>query len=76
MRNLILFLLLPITCSAQNFVKDHYIKREAYIPMRDGVRLYTAIYIPKNEQGGPYPFLMERTPYSAGPYGDSIYRGS
>ncbi|MBN9379959.1 MAG: CocE/NonD family hydrolase [Chitinophagaceae bacterium] len=44
--------------------------------MRDGVRLYTAIYVPKNEQGGPYPFLMERTPYSAGPYGDSIYRGS
>jgi len=76
MRNLILFFLLPIACSAQNFVKDNYAKREAYIPMRDGVRLYTAIYIPKNEQGGPYPILMERTPYSAGPYGDSLYKGS
>jgi len=76
MRNLILFLLLPLAGSAQNFVKDNYIKREAYIPMRDGVRLYTAIYIPRNEQGGPYPFLMERTPYSAGPYGDSMYKGS
>jgi len=76
MRNLILFLLLPLAGSAQNYVKDNYIKREAYIPMRDGVRLYTAIYIPRNEPGGPYPFLMERTPYSAGPYGDSVYKGS
>jgi len=75
MRNLILFLLFPLVGGAQNFVKDHYIKREAYIPMRDGVKLYTAIYIPKDEAGGPYPFLMERTPYSAGPYGDSVYKG-
>lgn len=38
------------------------------IPMRDGIRLYTAIYAPK-DTSKPYPFLMERTPYSAGPYG-------
>src|SRR5882724_13146083 len=75
MRNLILLFLLPLAGNAQNFVKDNYTKREAYIPMRDGVRLYTAIYIPKDETHS-YPFLMERTPYSAGAYGDSIFRGS
>ena len=77
MRHLILcLLLLPVCGFAQNFiVKDHYTKQEAYIPMRDGVKLYTAIYIPKDDKGGPYPFLMERSPYSSGPYGDSNYRG-
>src|SRR6202012_1408605 len=57
------------------FVKQHYDKQEGYIPMRDGKRLYTVIYTPK-DHSHPYPFLMERTPYSAGPYGDSNYRGS
>ena len=78
MRNLIYLILLlagSLTGNAQNFVKDNYTKREVYIPMRDGVRLFTSIYIPKDQANGPYPFLMERTPYSAGPYGDSIYRG-
>ena len=78
MRNLIYLILLlagSLTGNAQNFVKDNYTKREVYIPMRDGVRLFTSIYIPKDQAHGPYPFLMERTPYSAGPYGDSIYRG-
>ncbi len=58
-----------------NFVKENYDKQEVYIPMRDGKRLYTVIYSPK-DHGHPYPFLMERTPYSAGPYGDSNYRRS
>ena len=68
---------LPLWCEAQtgNFVKDNYSKQEVYIPMRDGKRLYTVIYSPRDESH-PYPFLMERTPYSAGPYGDSVYRGS
>lgn len=72
---LILATCLPLLgCAQANFVKDNYRKQEAYIPMRDGKKLYTAIYIPKDESH-PYPFLMERTPYSAGPYGDSAYRG-
>jgi putative CocE/NonD family hydrolase len=58
-----------------SFVKDNFTKREVYISMRDGKRLYTVIYIPK-DASRPYPFLMERTPYSAGPYGDSVYRSS
>jgi putative CocE/NonD family hydrolase len=43
------------------------------IPMRDGVKLFTAIYIPKNTTG-KYPVLMVRTPYSCNPYGEDKYR--
>lgn len=52
---------------------DHYTKYEYMIPMRDGVSLYTAVYVPKDIKG-KHPILMERTPYSAGPYGAEIYR--
>src|ERR1043166_418125 len=37
-------------------------KTEVMIPMRDGVRLHTLVYAPKNA-GGKLPFLMERSPY-------------
>ncbi len=36
--------------------------------MRDGVKLYTAVYVPKDTTQ-TYPFMMKRTPYSCGPYG-------
>jgi uncharacterized protein len=55
-----------------NAVKDNYTKIERMIPMRDGARLFTAIYIPKNTTG-KYPFLIQRTPYSCRPYGESNY---
>lgn len=51
----------------------NYEKREFMIPMRDGVKLFTAVYIPK-QRPGPGPILLERTPYSAGPYGLTRYR--
>ncbi len=57
---------------AKNFVKENYTKKDTTIKMRDGVNLYTVIYIPK-DAGQKYPILMERTPYSAGPYGDTSY---
>ncbi|MDD8027484.1 MAG: CocE/NonD family hydrolase [Acidobacteriota bacterium] len=41
-----------------------FVLTEAMIPMRDGVKLYTAIWAPGNASG-PWPFLMDRTPYSA-----------
>ena len=50
------------------FIKRNYTKREAMIPMRDGVKLYTLIYEPK-DRSAKYPILMQRTPYSVGPYG-------
>jgi hypothetical protein len=61
----------------EDFVRAHYTKYEFRIPMRDGVRLFTAVYVPKAsafpEDSGPYPFLMERTPYSVAPYGEDHY---
>ena len=46
----------------------HYTKYELKIPMRDGVRLFAAVYVPK-DSSQPYPMIMTRTPYSVGPYG-------
>lgn len=50
-------------------VRDSYTKIEAMIPMRDGVKLYTAIYVPK-DNAKKWPILMQRTPYGSGPYGE------
>ena len=46
-------------------LRSSYTKYEFRIPMRDGVRLFTTVYVPK-DTGKAYPFLVERTPYSAG----------
>ena len=46
-------------------LREHYTKYEFRIPMRDGVRLYTVVYVPKDASKS-YPFLVQRTPYSAG----------
>jgi hypothetical protein len=54
-------------------VKAHYTKYEYRIPMRDGVHLFTSIYVPKDASRS-YPFLIERTPYSVAPYGVDKYR--
>jgi putative CocE/NonD family hydrolase len=48
-------------------LREHYTKYEYRIPMRDGVQLFTVVYVPK-DSGKTYPFLIERTPYSAGVY--------
>ena len=51
-----------------DWVRQHYQKREVMIPMRDGVRLFTAIYEPKDKSKG-HPVLMYRTCYGCPPYG-------
>ncbi|MBO0799945.1 MAG: CocE/NonD family hydrolase, partial [Blastocatellia bacterium] len=56
-------------------VKSHYNKVEQMIPMRDGVRLFTVIYSPK-DSSQKYPIMLNRTPYSAGPYGNDAYKPS
>src|SRR5271169_6865310 len=61
------------TPPAEDYVRAHYTKYEYRIPMRDGKHLFTAVYVPKDGTGGPYPFLMDRTPYSVGPYGEDQY---
>lgn len=50
------------------WLRRHYVKQEVYIPMRDGVRLYTAIYTPVDTVHR-HPILLMRTPYSCAPYG-------
>jgi putative CocE/NonD family hydrolase len=56
-------------------VREKYTKHEAMVPMRDGVRLFTSIYVPK-ERKERFPFLMNRTPYTVAPYGIGNYRQS
>jgi putative CocE/NonD family hydrolase len=76
-----LMLALLASVSAQNKaddsrefdVKEHYTKYEYRIPMRDGVHLFTVVYVPK-DSSQRYPFLLNRTPYNIGPYGVDNYR--
>src|SRR5436309_106315 len=74
-----LFLLLLLTFSAgaqyaqdSAWIKDHYYKIEKYIPMRDGVKLFTSIYLPKDSTE-KHPILLTRTPYSCAPYGEANF---
>jgi len=52
-----------------NWIKENYVKKEYTIAMRDGVKLFTAVYMPKDNKE-KHPFLMTRTPYSCAPYGE------
>lgn len=67
------------TLNAQNnfaadsaFLRTNYTKRELMISMRDGVKLFTSIYAPK-DQSKTYPILLRRTPYSCAPYGEDKF---
>lgn len=74
----LLFALLSIAARSQTntldsaWVRENYTKLERMIPMRDGQKLYTAIYLPK-DQSEKHPILMRRTPYSAAPYGEASF---
>ncbi|HEX5888337.1 MAG TPA: CocE/NonD family hydrolase, partial [Pyrinomonadaceae bacterium] len=63
----------PTARTDQVDVKAFYNKTEQLIPMRDGVKLFTAIYTPK-DQSQKYPIMLNRTPYSVNPYGPNAYR--
>ena len=70
------FIIIFITSNAQDadstWTRENYSKKEVYISMRDGVKLFTSVYIPKsiNEK---HPILLSRTPYSCEPYGEENY---
>ncbi|MDT3402701.1 CocE/NonD family hydrolase [Mucilaginibacter terrae] len=57
------------------YVKTNYTKYEYQIPMRDGKKLFTSVYVPK-DQSKKYPFMMDRTCYSVAPYGPDAYKPS
>ncbi len=54
------------------WLAEHYTKYEHRIPMRDGVRLFTRVYVPKDDSQA-WPILLTRTPYSLKPYGSDNY---
>lgn len=56
-----------------SWIRNNYTKKELMVPMRDGVKLFTAIYIPK-DNSEPHPILLNRTPYSCSPYGENEFR--
>ena len=74
---LLIINVLAFSSIAQNFAKDsayirdNYTKKEVTITMRDGVKLFTSIYTPKDKTK-KYPILMTRTPYTVSPYGDKF----
>ncbi|MEO6313893.1 MAG: CocE/NonD family hydrolase [Chitinophagaceae bacterium] len=71
------FLLLATQLHAQYaqdsaWIKEHYYKIERLIPMRDGVKLFTSVYMPKDTSQN-HPILLTRTPYSCAPYGEQHF---
>lgn len=70
-----LSLLVVVAISAfgqKNYIKSHYTKYEHRIAMRDGKKLFTSVYVPK-DTSKTYPILITRTPYSIAPYGADQY---
>jgi uncharacterized protein len=72
----VLSIFFSFALAAQNndsaWVKDNYYKVEKMIPMRDGAKLFTAFYIPK-DSSEKHPILFNRTPYSCSPYGEDKF---
>lgn len=88
MKKLLLILaLLPFLCRSQSptspytytlsqdsaYVRNNYTKSEYMVQMRDGVKLFTQVYAPK-DNATKHPILIQRTPYSCLPYGDDKFK--
>jgi len=54
------------------YIREHYAKYDYDVPMRDGTRLFTSVYVPTNSDA-PQPIMLIRTPYSIAPYGEDEY---
>ncbi|CAN5682732.1 CocE/NonD family hydrolase [soil metagenome] len=63
---------LPDDASVVRAIREHYTKFEYRIAMRDGVKLFTTAYVPK-DVSRTYPIMLMRTPYSVAPYGVDNY---
>ena len=72
-----LLLFVSLSVFSQTSSKENYDKKEVYIPMRDGTKLFTAIYTPKDiSKDKKYPMIMQRTCYSIAPYGEENFKKS
>jgi uncharacterized protein len=75
----LLLILSVLNTRAQNtnpdsaWFRDKYYKIEKAVSMRDGIRLFTCVYLPKDSTE-KHPVLMERTPYNCAPYGPDNYK--
>lgn len=58
--------------TTESYIRLHYTKHEYMVPMRDGVKLMTSVFVPK-DNAKTYPMLMKRTPYNVAPYGEEKY---
>jgi hypothetical protein len=74
--NVFLLITIPIQAQENRFLEENYTKKEYRIEMRDGVKLFTSVFSPK-DMSEKYPIILWRTPYSVGPYGEDkfpVYR--
>ncbi len=63
--------------SDAEYIQMHYTKMERMVPMRDGISLFTSIYVPSDASDDRrYPVLFQRTPYSVRPYGEDQFKTS
>ena len=69
---LVLSLAAVAGAQGRDYVQAHYTKYEYQVPMRDGVKLFTAVYVPKDTTR-TFPIMFERTPYAIEPYGTDAY---
>ncbi len=73
----IFFIVSSFFAKAENpdsiWIVNHYVKQEHSVPMRDGVRLFTSVYIP-TDNTEKHPILITRTPYSCRPYGEKNFK--
>ena len=73
---LLVLIISLLKLTAQNkdsiWVRENYSKIERMIPMRDGIKLFTALYIPK-DTSVQHPILFNRTPYTCSPYGEDKF---
>ncbi|HEY8562850.1 MAG TPA: CocE/NonD family hydrolase [Pyrinomonadaceae bacterium] len=63
----------PPPSELAKYIQENYTKREVMIPMRDGVKLFTAVYEPK-DKSQKYPIMFDRTPYTVQPYGADKFK--
>ncbi len=73
---ILLLIWIPVVGFAQQndstWIVNNYTKKEIYITMRDGIKLFTTVYMPK-DLSEKHPILLTRTPYSCAPYGEDKF---
>ena len=77
MKRIVLFVIATSLAFAQGveYIRANYTKYEVRIAMRDGKKLFTSIYVPK-DTSEKWPIMLDRTPYSVAPYGIDSDRGN